>query len=50
MALDCIVRHDRSISRDLDPGTYYIVVDAYGGGGNDRRGAYKLTVSQEPLQ
>ncbi|MBN2071696.1 MAG: hypothetical protein JW814_09595 [Candidatus Krumholzibacteriota bacterium] len=43
MGVDCLASHDNTISRSLDSGTYYIIVDS----GLDTPGEYILTVSAD---
>ncbi|HNT26681.1 MAG TPA: hypothetical protein PKH10_00755 [bacterium] len=47
MAVDALVRDDHSVTRTLDAGTYYIVVDTYTGT-TDLPGEYTLSVDFVP--
>lgn len=41
----CIVRNDKTISKSITPGRYYIVVDTYVSNGNIKYGSYDLEVT-----
>jgi hypothetical protein len=44
----CLVRGDRALRADLDPGTYHIAVDTFSGSGTERPGEYILVVDEAP--
>ncbi len=41
---DCLVRAHRRLSHQVQPGTYWLVLDSYSGGGMELPGSYELTV------
>ena len=48
--LELIARSDKGVYAELDPGSYYLVLDTYAGGGAPLVGRYTLDVSVRPLQ
>ncbi len=43
---DCITRHDKTFTKSIDPGRYFIIVDTYvRSSGEVREGSYELSVS-----
>jgi hypothetical protein len=45
---DCIARDHRELVVDLDPGTYYFVLDSFSSGGVAREGEYLFVVMEQP--
>jgi thrombospondin type 3 repeat protein len=48
--LSLIVRGDKNIYAELSAGTYYLVADTFGGGGNALTGRYTLDVTVRPQE
>lgn len=45
---DCIARDHRQVIADLEPGTYYFVLDSFASGGVAQEGEYLFIVMEEP--
>ncbi|HUU01672.1 MAG TPA: hypothetical protein VM425_09545 [Myxococcota bacterium] len=48
--LELIARSDRGVYAELDPGSYFLSLDSYAGGGTPATGRYVLDVTVRPIE